>query len=261
MVGRWAHWWGVPLFEAFHSVPSTNDVLRARVLDGAPPFTLVTGETQTAGRGREGRGWHAPAGLGLWASVFIEVPGGAEALPVIPLRVGLALAGALEIAASGVRVAVKWPNDLMLEGRKAAGILCEVLSRPGRPSGVVVGVGVNLLHEPGDFPVELRRSAVSLVQVAGWAPDRSLLLGAFLSLLRDAQGRDPGSKLTPAEHAELEARDHLRGRRVRVDGAGEGVARGIDPTGALLLEGPGGEIRPILAGSVRILESTPEGDS
>lgn len=256
IVARWAHWWGIPLLEAYHSVPSTSDVLRSRVMDGASPFTLITAETQTAGRGREGRGWHAPAGLGLWASVFVEAPGGSEALPVLPLRVGLALANAVEVAASGVRVSIKWPNDLVLEGRKAGGILCEVVSPPGRPPGVVVGVGVNLRHEAADFPVELRRSAVSLAQVAGYLPDRSILLGTFVSLLRDALRVDAGPRLTAGEQAELEDRDVLRGHRVRVDPAGEGVARGIDAGGALLLERKGGEVRRILAGSVRILEAS-----
>lgn len=255
IVGRWAHWWGIPLLEAYHSIPSTNDLLRSRVIDGASPFTVVTAETQSAGRGREGRGWHAPAGLGLWASVFVEVPGGSGALPVLPLRVGLALANAVEVVASGVRASIKWPNDLVLEGRKAGGILCEVVSPPGRPPGVVVGVGVNLRHEAADFPVELRRSAVSLAQVAGYLPDRSVLLGAFLSLLRDALRAEPGPRLTAAEQEELRRRDLLRGRRVRVDPAGEGVARGIDDGGGLLLEGGGGEVRRILAGSVRAVDS------
>lgn len=258
LVDRWARWWGIPRLEAFHAVESTNLVLRERALDGAPPFTVVTAETQSGGRGREGRSWHSPAGLGLWASVLVEVPGGPEALPVVPLRVGLALASAVAVAAPGIPLALKWPNDLLVRGRKAGGILCEVVVPPGKEGRVVVGVGLNLRQDAADFPVELRRTATSLAQAAGGrAPDRSILLGAFLSLLRDALRRPSGATLSEGEREALQRLDALRGRRVRVDPPGEGIARGIDASGALLLELADGEVRRVLAGSVRILEGGP----
>lgn len=248
---RWAHWWGIPAFEAYHSVSSTNDILRARAAEGAAPFTVVVAEAQAQGRGREGKGWHAPPGMGLWFSVLVEPPGGAEALPTLPLRVGLALASAVEASLPGLRPQLKWPNDLMVGGRKVAGVLCEVVALAGGGTGVVVGVGINLRQGLSDFPAEIRGTAGSLYQVTGGDPDRGFLMGAFISHLRDGLRRASGPGLTPQELGDLEERDPLRGRRVRVDPVGEGVARGIDASGALLFETGSGEIRKVMAGSVR----------
>ena len=249
---RWARWWGIPALEVFHTLPSTNTHLRERAVAGAPPFTAVVARTQTGGRGRGGRPWHSPSGLGLWVSILLEPPGGTSALPVLPLRVGLALTEAVEVAVPGCAPLLKWPNDLYVRGRKAAGILCEVVPSGGG-SRVVVGVGVNLLQDPSDFPSELRRVSISLGEATGRAPDRALLLGAFLSILRGGR-LGAGPVLSEGELDDLRRRDLLRGRPVRVDPGGEGVSRGIGEDGALLLEQGDGEIRRVMAGSVRLVE-------
>lgn len=252
---RWARWWGIPSLHVFHSLPSTSDHLRSLAARGAEPFTVVLAETQTRGRGRGGKGWSSPTGMGLWMSVLLDQPGSAGALPILPLRVGLALAGAVDVVAPGLALGLKWPNDLMVDGRKAAGILCEVVQgASGRPR-IVVGVGVNLRQESGDLPPDLRRGAVSLGWAAGYVPDRPFLLGSFLSILR-SHLLSAGAALSPSELTALGKLDHLRGRSVRVDPGGEGTALWIAEDGALLVDMGGASPRRVMAGSVRPLDSS-----
>jgi len=252
---RWARWWGIPALHVFHSLPSTSDHLRSLAVRGAEPFTVVLAETQTRGRGRGGKGWSSPTGMGLWVSVLLDQPGSAAALPILPLRVGLALAGAVDLVAPGLPLGLKWPNDLMVGGRKAAGILCEVVQGAGGRPRIVVGVGVNLRQEPGDLPPDLRRGAVSLGWAAGHEPDRTFLLGSFLSILR-GQRLSFSAPLSPGERTALRRLDHLRGRSVRVDPGGEGTALGIAEDGALLVDMGGASPRRVMAGSVRLLDSS-----
>ena len=252
-VRRWARWWGIPALEVHHALPSTNDRLRHWALEGAEPFSVVLAETQTAGRGRGGREWHSPTGMGLWVSVLLESPGAASALPILPLRVGMALARAVEVAVPPLRPGIKWPNDLFVDGRKAAGILCEVVQGPGGPA-VVAGVGINLRQEPGDFPPDLRRGAVSLAMAAGYPPDRPFLLGSFLSLLRSSRSA-AGPLLSAAERETLQAMDVLRGRTVQVEPGATGIARGVAGDGALLVDEGGDVPRRVLAGSVRLVDA------
>ena len=252
-VGKWMRWWGIPSLQVFHSLPSSNERLKERALEGAEPFSVVLAETQTAGRGRGGRGWHSPTGMGLWVSVLMESPRAHSALPILPLRVGMALARAVEVAAPPLRPGLKWPNDLMVAGRKAGGILCEVVQGAGGRAGVVVGLGVNLRQEAGDFPPELRRGAVSLAMAAGYPADRSFLLGAFLSILRSSLA-GAGSVLSPDEMEALHALDLLRGKTVRVEPGGSGIAVGIAEDGALLLDDGGPIPRRVMAGSVRLVD-------
>ena len=240
----WSRLWGVPVFEAHDVLGSTNDRARELAVDGAPPFTVVVAEQQTAGRGRAGAGWHSPAGGGLWLSTLLPL---GDAVPLhLPLLVGLAAARAAEAACPGLRVGLKWPNDLEVEGRKAGGILCE------RGDGVVVaGIGLNVRQRPADFPEELADRAISLETALGGKVSRGALAGALLAELARTSAA-PTSRLTDDGLAELAGRDVLRGRRVATQQAGEGTARGIDGDGALLLERPDGARVRVLAGSVRI---------
>jgi len=254
-VERWARWWGVPSLLSFHSLPSTSDHLRSLAGMGADPFTVVLAETQSRGRGRGGKGWSSPPGMGLWMSVLLEQHGSSAALPILPLRVGLALAEAVGVVVPGLTLGLKWPNDLMVDGRKAAGILCELVHGASARPRIVVGVGVNLRQEPGDFAPDLRRSSVSLGWAAGYSPDRTFLLGTFLSILREGVGSS-SSCLSMSEQEALQELDHLRGRAVRVDPGGEGMALGIAEDGALLVDMGGASPRRVMAGSVRFLDAS-----
>lgn len=247
----WEALWGVPSFEAWSAVNSTNDRLRELARKGARPFTVVTAEEQTAGRGRGGRAWHSPPGKGLWISVLLG-PGASEPRTLTPLLVGLVVARAVEGEIEGDSpVGIKWPNDVMVRGRKVAGVLCESLGE----SGVVAGVGVNVRQREDDFPPRLRGRATSLESVSGAEVSRAGLAGRIVRGIRELLARPP-DRVDGELMRELQARDVLNGREVEVQtgvsGRLEGVAAGIGVTGHLRLRTLEGEVRPVMAGTVRL---------
>lgn len=248
--------WGVPALVAFERLGSTNDVARRWVAAGAPAGSIVLADRQLAGRGRVGRGWDSPAGLGLWLSMIVAPPVDDGSAGVLPLRVGVAVARALDGFLRDERIGLKWPNDLLLRGAKVGGVLCEGTYQGSAPGLVVVGVGLNLLQEPDDFPPDLRDSAVSLRMIAARSFTRTevgeSVVRSLTRCLIDHAVPGPGLA------AELQERDVLRGRTVRVTEPStgkplaSGVAMGIAPDGALLLHEPSGELRVVRSGTVRL---------
>lgn len=239
----WERMWRSPLVEAHDTLGSTNDRAKELAAQGAPPFTVVTAHTQTAGRGRSGARWHSAPGDGLWISVL--VPAGATPPPHLALLVGVAAARAAEGACPELQVQIKWPNDLQLGGRKVGGILCE----HGRGS-VAAGIGLNVRQKPGDFPEEIAGRATSLEHALGMKVSMGALATALLRHLH-ALCASPGVGLAPDVLEELSGRDSLRDRRVTSQQEGQGTGRGIAPDGALVLERPNGELVRVVAGSVR----------
>ncbi|MDP2712787.1 MAG: biotin--[acetyl-CoA-carboxylase] ligase [Solirubrobacteraceae bacterium] len=210
---------------------STNDVARALAVAGAPHGSLVTAGEQRAGRGRQGRTWSAPAGRALLLSLVLR-----DWPVLLPIAAAVAVA---EIA--GPDAAIKWPNDVLIEGRKVAGILCEGRSQEG---WVVLGVGVNVALREADLPPELAGRATSLgLEPAAIAATRDGLLRALQRRLAQ-----PATELL----ADYRARDALLGRRVRW-AHGEGVARGIDEAGRLLVRQADGSTATLDAGEVHLL--------
>lgn len=244
----WQELWSVPALEAWGSLGSTNDRARALAAGGALPFTTVIADQQTAGRGRGGRAWSSPAGLGLWMSVILR-PGLAEERLLVPLLAGVAVGRAVESRVEGVQARLKWPNDVLLGERKVCGILCEASE-----DGMVVGIGINVAQGPRDFPPDVRPRAVSLAMASGRGVSRSALAGSILRELRVlAGGGGPVPALVGPLGEEVGRRDALRGRRVRVEvpPGVEGTASGIDPSGALLVDTGAGDVVRVTAGSVR----------
>jgi BirA family transcriptional regulator, biotin operon repressor / biotin---[acetyl-CoA-carboxylase] ligase len=185
-------------------VSSTMDVLR-----GAPEGAVAVAEHQTRGRGRSGRLWEDEPGLSLLCSVLLRPASGL--LPQLSLVAALATAEALE-AAGGVPAAVKWPNDILLDGRKVAGILLEA-----RDGAVIVGIGVNVNQGADELPAETRLPATSLRLASGIEHDRGAVLAAILAGLEVAYvtWRETGLEQLLAR---LEALNALAGTRVRVGG-------------------------------------------
>jgi BirA family transcriptional regulator, biotin operon repressor / biotin---[acetyl-CoA-carboxylase] ligase len=202
-------------------IDSTNRRARELASAGAPHGTLVTAGAQTAGRGRQGRRWEAPAGSALLCSLVLR-----EFDALLSLRTGLAVA---DVAGEAARV--KWPNDVQVEGRKVAGVLVE-----GRPheGWAVVGIGVNVSAAP-DLP-----EAVALGR-----DDVEAVLGELLAAL-EARLAEPKAAALDA----LRARDALLGVRLEWDG-GEGVGAGIDADGGLRVTTDAGE-RVLSAGEVHL---------
>jgi BirA family biotin operon repressor/biotin-[acetyl-CoA-carboxylase] ligase len=210
-------------------VDSTNTRARDLAAAGAPHGTLVTAAEQSAGRGRQGRTWSAPAGRALLCSIVVRHPP-----RLLPLVAGVAVS---ELA--GPDAQVKWPNDVLIAGRKVAGILVE-----GRPQEhwAVVGVGLNVAVRESDLPEELRdRTATLGLEPEAIEPTLQKLLAALGSWLA----------ATPEEVLEaIRDRDALRGREIRWSG-GRGRADGIDGDGRLLViteDGP----RALDAGEVHL---------
>jgi BirA family biotin operon repressor/biotin-[acetyl-CoA-carboxylase] ligase len=215
---------------------STNDRARELVEAGAPHGTVVTAAEQTAGRGRQGRVWTAPAGKGLLYSAILRPLD--ERHLLLPLSVPLAVSEAAEGLRPGIECRVKWPNDVWLEERKLAGILIEAKPQDG---WAVIGVGLNLAVAPQEFPDELRWPAVSLG--GGVSPERARrALDGALGRWVDA----PREEVLAA----WRARDALRGREVSWDG-GSGVADGIEDSGDLVVVA-GGDRLVLGAGEVHL---------
>lgn len=240
----WEAVWGVPRVEAWTTVPSTNDRARELARAGAPAWSVVVADHQSAGRGRAGHRWHSPPGSGLLTSVLLR-PAVPAYAGLVPLLVGVALAKAIErLHPAGGLVGLKWPNDLWVGGGKCCGILCE-----GAGDAVVVGVGVNLRgasrggRVPG-APYEV----ASLEDATGRAWSPSALLGAFLRELRQVATILP-PRFQGAPAADWARRDLLAGRRVEVGGV-EGVAAGVGPDGALQVRRTDGTITAVRAGHV-----------
>jgi BirA family biotin operon repressor/biotin-[acetyl-CoA-carboxylase] ligase len=184
--------WGVPL-RVLEETTSSNDELLMLGERGAPEGSLIFAERQTAGRGQFRRPWSSAPGLGLWFSLLLRMEISDDTIPSLSAFAAVALAETLgSLGIAGARI--KAPNDLLVGGKKVAGILVE--TRPGRDSFAVVGIGLNVNHGPGDFPEELRDRAASLAMITGSRFDRS---GVAASLLGDLGKAERLMRDSPAE--------------------------------------------------------------
>jgi len=217
--------WGVPQCSLFRQLDSTFSAIHDLAAHGAPAGTVVIAEEQTAGRGRDGRTWHSPAG-GVWLGMLLR-PAGAE-LGVMSVRVGLAVADAVDALLGRLETRLKWPNDVLLAERKLAGILCEGRWHGDTLHWLAVGVGVNVCNA---IPAPVARRAVTLEE---WLPAvrRLDLLDRLVPALAGLAAGEP--VLSERECAAFAARDWLRGRQLRSPAAGR--ARGLRPDGALLID-------------------------
>lgn len=209
---------------------STNARLRELAMGGAPHGTIVTADEQSAGRGRQGRTWTAPAGKALLLSLLVRGLGRRDAL--LPLAVPVAVAEACE-GLAGVECRIKWPNDVWIGDRKVAGILLE-----GRPQEgwAVIGIGLNVSIAAEEFPEELRGLATSLVLEGGAGLEVEAVLAEVLGALEARLAASPRDVL-----AAWRTRDALLGREVRWNG-GLGRAAGLDESGGLVVETADGRV-------------------
>ena len=241
----WQELWGIPLLEVYATLTSTNDRARELARGGALPFTTVIAEEQSAGRGRGGRSWASPAGQGLWLSTLVG-GAGREPSPLTPILAGVAVARAVAAVAPACSPGIKWPNDVMLDGRKVCGILCEA---GGDGSGIAVGIGINVRQRPADFPPHLRGSAISLENAHGGSVSRQRLAGALMQALRELLA-EPRWRLDAPLAEEVWALDVLRGRMVTVSTGPGGRCLGVAEDGTLRVEDEGGRERAVSAGTV-----------
>jgi len=236
----------------FEETGSTNDVAvqfgRQETLSNVAIFA----ERQTAGRGRFGRKWESASHRGLWFSLLLRPELPVAHWPRLTAWAAVAIAAALEKAAP-CEAAIKWPNDVFLDGKKAAGILIEMVADAGQQPFAVVGIGVNVAHEVDDFPEELRGTATSLRLAAGRPVERAAVAAAILveldryyPLLRS----DFDAVLSQAR-----SRSFILGKRIRVHSGKnvlEGVAEDLDVDGHLLLRMEDGALEKLSAGEVSL---------
>lgn len=236
----------------FAEIGSTNDEAKRLAAAGAPEGTLVLADTQTAGRGRQGRTWHTPPGAALAFSLVLRPAVSAVQAARLTMLAGVAVCAALEQVA-GVRPALKWPNDLLLGGRKAGGILVESGLAGDRLDYAVVGIGLNVSAAPP--PAQVQFPATALEAEAGRPIDRLALLAAILEA---AAAHYAGLAEGRALPAAWQARLAWLGQPVvahTADGELTGLAEGVDEDGALLVRLASGEQRRLLAADVRLRPS------
>lgn len=214
----------LPRVEVYDSVTSTLDVAHALAGSGAPAGTLVLAEQQTAGRGRGGRAWTSAAGAGIWLTL-LERPRDADTLETLALRVGLRAARVLDRWTESP-VQLKWPNDLLVNGVKLAGILVEARWRDTHLEWAAIGLGVNM-RPPSGVPGAALRDGIS----------RVLVLSELIPSLRSAASAS--GPLSTQERAAFAERDAAMGKRCREPEAG--TVRGIDERGGLIVATAQGE--------------------
>jgi BirA family biotin operon repressor/biotin-[acetyl-CoA-carboxylase] ligase len=239
----------------FKSCPSTNDAARELGHRAAPEGSLAIAEGQTRGRGRLGRGWVSPAGRGIYVSVLLRPPIAPD--EAFQLTLLSAVAAARAVTSAGVEAKIKWPNDVLVGGRKVAGILTEIEAEADRVNQAVIGIGINVNTTASMFPHALKDQATSLRIETGRRHSRLAVLQALLVALESCYDLLKAGRFEEVLE-EWRALDITRGSRVRavlLEGEVCGRATGIDKEGALLIAQAGGEERRITAGDIHIISS------
>lgn len=244
-------------FHYFAELGSTNSYARDLADNGAGEGEIVLAESQTRGRGRLGRSWESPPLVNLYLSVILRPRLPPAQAPQITLMAAVALAETVGCFIAR-RPLIKWPNDILVDGKKLAGILTEAACDAQRIAYVILGIGVNLNYHADAMPETLRRRATSIAQVTMQAVSREAVLARLIQDLDRCYGElEDGGFI--ALRARWEAHFGLLGKRVQVEFGGgtlNGRALGIDPEGALLVEeDETGITRRIVAGDVIALET------
>jgi len=232
---------------------STNDVVSEMAHQGAPEGTVILAETQTKGRGRQGRRWTTLEGKSLAFSILLKPRLPMDELPEITLAAAVAVAKVLEDF--HLKPRIKWPNDLLLDGRKVCGILTETAHKREKPSMVVLGIGINLNQTPKDFPKELRETATSCFISAGRKIDRVRFFQKMMFRMEEAYHWVVERRFSKVLQ-EWRKRNAIQGRQVKVQQGHHsfyGQVLDADEKGALLVRNDVGMVERITSGDVHIL--------
>jgi BirA family transcriptional regulator, biotin operon repressor / biotin---[acetyl-CoA-carboxylase] ligase len=235
----------------FQETSSTNDVAEKLARDGVSEGVVVFAESQSKGRGRLGRRWISPAGQGLWFSVLVRPQLPPASVTQLTIAAATAVARALRTQ-TGLAAQIKWPNDILIEGKKVVGILTELAAELDRVRYVIIGIGVDVNVQ--EFPAELAGIATSLAEAAGRQFIRAELAAAILEEL-DADYTRIARGEFPALAEEWEQQCITLGRRVQIQigaRAVTGRAESLDNDGALLLRTEHGHLERIVGGDVTL---------
>ncbi len=234
----------------FFKVNSTNTVAIHLGYEGELHGTIVLAEEQTAGRGRVGRSWHSEKTSGIYLSVLLRPPMGPAEAPLITLLAGLAAHDAV-VEQAGLRPDLRWPNDLLLNGKKFCGILTEMHAEPDHVHFVIVGLGINVNHTR--MPEELRGMATSLRMETARPHSRLELLVRLLRCLERYYNQFMAEGAPPILARFTEVSSYARGKRVRISTASEtyvGTTAGLEPNGLLRVEREDGRTQVVISGDL-----------
>ena len=234
-------------------IGSTNDAAMAAGHAGEPEGLAILADRQERGRGRLGRTWSSVSGLGIYTSILLRPRVPPIQAPLLTLVAGLATADAIE-AVGQVIPALKWPNDVLCGGRKAAGILTEMATMGEQIGHVVVGVGINVGHRAVDFPAEMEVTATSIEKAAGRPVDRGEVAAALYNAM-DRWYSIFCQDGTDGILQQARRRTATLGRPVTVladHQRWQGIALDLDADGALLVRDETGTVRRVLADDVSI---------
>ncbi len=236
------------------TVDSTNTYAKTLAASGAAAGTVVIADRQTGGRGRMGRAFSSPAGMGVYLSLILRPRCAPEDLMHLTCAVGLAACDAVE-KVCGICPGIKWTNDLVYDRRKLGGILTELSVNPQTRlvDHAVIGIGINCGQQPADFPPEIRSTACSVAMLTGASPDRGALAAALVDALWDM------SASLMSHRAECMARFRSRcvtiGQDISIlrgDTVLHGRAIAVDSEGGLLVRFPDGSTQTVTSGEVSI---------
>jgi BirA family biotin operon repressor/biotin-[acetyl-CoA-carboxylase] ligase len=234
----------------FFKTDSTNRVALELGHAGEPEGTVVLAEEQTAGRGRAGRAWLSERAAGIYVTLLLRPRLAPVQAPLLTMMAGLSVHGAAE-AVTGLNVDLKWPNDLLIGGKKAGGILTEMHAEPSQVRFVIVGIGLNVNQEK--FPGELANIATSLRIETGKPQSRMELLVRLLREFESDYNRFLREGVSGVVERFETASSYARGKRVRVSNGSEsyvGTTAGLGPEGLLQVEREDGRLMTVIAGDV-----------
>ncbi len=237
----------------FDSIDSTNSRAKLLAAQGAEHGTILLANHQTDGRGRIGRSFHSPAGLGVYLTMILRPQCQASQLMHLTCAAAVAACDAVE-AVTSLRPGIKWTNDLVSGKQKLGGILTELsLDAQGNVSYALIGIGLNCNHQPSDFPEEIRPIATSLAAISGKPVDRGCIAVAIVSALDNMAGRLLTDKPLLLERYRADC--VTIGKEVSVhsaDSMRHGTAVGVDENGGLEVFFPDGHIETVNSGEVSI---------
>ncbi|TVY04599.1 biotin--[acetyl-CoA-carboxylase] ligase [Cohnella terricola] len=234
-------------------VTSTQDEVRTMAEQGAPEGTLVIAEQQTSGRGRMGRNWVSPLGKGIWMSLLLRPPVPLPLTPQLTLLAAVALSRAIARIIPELSIGIKWPNDLLVGGRKISGILLESAAEDERLRYIVAGLGISVNLDEKDYPDELLPKAISLKMASGREVNRSDLIASVLEEFEGLYDLYLEQGFAPIRSL-WEARSVTLGHVTQLNtpqGSVTGIPRGLDEMGGLRVELADGSWRTIYSAEIR----------
>ncbi|MFC4599041.1 biotin--[acetyl-CoA-carboxylase] ligase [Cohnella hongkongensis] len=231
---------------------STQNDLRRLAEEGAAEGTLVIAEKQTQGRGRMGRSWLSPSGKGIWMSLLLRPPVPLPLTPQLTLLAAVALSRAISLHLPQLDIGIKWPNDLLVGGKKISGILLESAAEDERLNYVVAGLAISANLDAEDYPEELLEKAISLKMASGTAVDRAGLIADVLEQFEQLYKLYLDKGFAPIRTL-WESRSVTLGKPTELhtpQGKVAGTPRGLDDMGGLRVELPDGSWRTVYSGEV-----------